>query len=571
MKVGVSMFTSTPAIGNVQAMYVLTDGQPNYMCPPQGYVPKLRQLLSSSFPDHTKTPSIHTFGFGYDIRSGLMKAIAKVGNGSYAFIPDASMIGTVFVHAVANLYATFATCVKLEIQTSENLGLVCPRYAHGETAIAKVDGDTNNIVVELGNLQNGQSRDILFMYTNPTPSRPQDTVSATLSYTRPCHSLEDTPNTVSVEIQAAEDSTMPTDLFTYHSFRHQLIDFLLSLCPAKSTDTYYLGETEGFYHTATKQLSSLLSTAKSTPYAACSHVKPLLSDLSGQIALSLEPSAYERWGRHYLLSLLHTHSHQTCNSFKDPGPLQYGNHSPLFVRSRDLLDAAFDSLPAPTPSIPFTSTNTYPSTPVNMRQYNNASYDCFLGSCTARLADGAAIQVHNLRPNMTVWTPAGPRRVAAVVETTTKTPIELCRLGKLIITPWHPIQHSSSPCPSWIFPIDHPSLNPNPKSNPTPKTSLALFPPSTKIYSVLLSPSPDPLAHAIAVEGTVCATLGHGITPISTPTTTTTTDARTHAFFGNYTSIHTNLERLPRFHGMLQSSGMYRDAVTGLACGFISS
>lgn len=36
--------------------------------------------------------TIHTFGFGYDIKSGLLKSISETGGGNYAFIPDAGMI-----------------------------------------------------------------------------------------------------------------------------------------------------------------------------------------------------------------------------------------------------------------------------------------------------------------------------------------------------------------------------------------------------------------------------------------------------------------------------------------------
>jgi len=35
---------------------------------------------------------IHTFGFGYNLYSGLLKAIAEIGGGNYAFIPDSSML-----------------------------------------------------------------------------------------------------------------------------------------------------------------------------------------------------------------------------------------------------------------------------------------------------------------------------------------------------------------------------------------------------------------------------------------------------------------------------------------------
>lgn len=57
------------------AIMILTDGMPNHMEPVQGYVPKLRSF---------KLPAaLHTFGFGYDIRSGLLKSIAEIGGGNY--------------------------------------------------------------------------------------------------------------------------------------------------------------------------------------------------------------------------------------------------------------------------------------------------------------------------------------------------------------------------------------------------------------------------------------------------------------------------------------------------------
>lgn len=71
--------------GRVPALLVLTDGIPNHRCPPKGYIPKLKTM--------TPLPAtIHTFGFGYNLRSGLLKSIAEVGGGNYSFIPDAGMV-----------------------------------------------------------------------------------------------------------------------------------------------------------------------------------------------------------------------------------------------------------------------------------------------------------------------------------------------------------------------------------------------------------------------------------------------------------------------------------------------
>lgn len=71
--------------GRNPALLVLTDGMPNVQCPPQGYVPKLRQM-------QPMRAAIHTFGFGHSLRSGLLKSIADVGGGSYNYIPDSSML-----------------------------------------------------------------------------------------------------------------------------------------------------------------------------------------------------------------------------------------------------------------------------------------------------------------------------------------------------------------------------------------------------------------------------------------------------------------------------------------------
>lgn len=65
------------------------------MCPREGYVPKLQEVLKSHEEEKSVVPSIHTFGFGYDIRSGLLQSISEVGAGTYAFIPDPGMIGNV--------------------------------------------------------------------------------------------------------------------------------------------------------------------------------------------------------------------------------------------------------------------------------------------------------------------------------------------------------------------------------------------------------------------------------------------------------------------------------------------
>ena len=80
----------------MSAILLLTDGLPNVE-PPRGTLPMLKRYKEQN---GIPCAAIGTFGFGYSLDSALLEGIAKEGNGMYAFIPDASFVGTAFVNAV---------------------------------------------------------------------------------------------------------------------------------------------------------------------------------------------------------------------------------------------------------------------------------------------------------------------------------------------------------------------------------------------------------------------------------------------------------------------------------------
>jgi hypothetical protein len=85
-------------------MLLFTDGCPNVE-PPRGHVPSMLWYTSSNeIPvNHT----VKTFGFGYSLDSKLLGEIAVTGNGgTFSFIPDAGMVGTIFIHAVASILSS---------------------------------------------------------------------------------------------------------------------------------------------------------------------------------------------------------------------------------------------------------------------------------------------------------------------------------------------------------------------------------------------------------------------------------------------------------------------------------
>jgi len=54
---------------------------------------------------------------------------------------------------------------------------------------------------------------------------------------------------------------------------------------------------------------------------------------------------FDRWGKHYLRSLLGAHQREICNNFKDKGVSNYGGN--LFETIRDEVSNIFDDMPPP--------------------------------------------------------------------------------------------------------------------------------------------------------------------------------------------------------------------------------
>ncbi|KAL2127180.1 hypothetical protein VTI74DRAFT_11200 [Chaetomium olivicolor] len=573
--------------GRVPALLVLTDGIPNFMCPRQGYVPKLRTM-------EPLPATIHTFGFGYRLRSGLLKSIAEVGGGNYSFIPDAGMIGTVFVHAVANLQSTFASNAKLRLTYPSYLQL---EETTGEAAVDKqpaaelkgeVPESLSSLTILLSNIQYGQSRDIYLRYrtaskesslkslfsSQPQPQNPP-IITATLEYQH----FTPTIHRATTHKSALDFSTVlsPAEK-AYHISRSHLISFLSTFSPLNSE----------FEHTPLKRLppdlpAELQSLAASLPAAApeflSSHpgCRSLLVDLcgdplpaeplatsdpeawTGQVALALlNPNYHYRWGTHYLPSLAGAHARQVCNSFKDAGPLRYGADSPLFVACRDRLDEAFDALPAPAPSRAVRGGGK-PAVPVSMRRFNNVGNGCFASCATVKVVDDGidgkvrVVRVGRLKSGMVVVTPKGSRRVMGVLRMEVRR-AEMClveaRRGareRLMVTPWHPVRRPGEG--EWVFPRD---------------VAVRRVRYTGAVYSVLLERDEDAEAHAILVGGVWGVTMGHGMTEEGKGA-----DTRAHQFYGDYNKVCRALARLPRTAGgVMMGGGLTRNPRTGLVNGF---
>lgn len=531
-------------------------------CPPAGYIPKLRAKLPLP-------ATIHTFGFGYQLRSGLLKYIAEIGSGNYSFIPDAGMIGTVFVHAVANLQNTYATEATLQFRYASNLQI---QEAMGTSVLSSppepfIESSKQGLQLDiaLGNIQYGQSRDIFLRFHSPHIVKlcgmepgPLPIVEATIKYKLVLDNDTGDFTSATVMHDLLKTYFIPEELVAYHESRAQICSFLSTLFPIEKLGDHAAFVTNRF-ELVTQEFATLIENLPSRNHFDSLN-KSLVQDLAGQetegqvsIALRKKTDFFERWGQHYLPSLLDAHTRQVCNSFKDPGPLQYGRDSPLFITCRDRLDEAFDNLPPPEPSRhrymareqgPPAVALAASSAPISMSSYRNACGVCFAGSTLVQLASGRAIEMRRLRRGMKLQTPLGSRKVAAVLRTPVKDET-LCRLGAVLVTPWHPISRDAK---AWTFPA---------------YTADGAVRYTGAVYSVMLQRDRNPDAHALRLEGGLWGvTLGHGVTSGGG-------DARAHAFFGNYVAVSKALLGLRvGLRGEFIGGDVGRDTQSGLVCSF---
>ncbi|KAH9885313.1 hint-domain-containing protein [Xylariomycetidae sp. FL2044] len=562
IKTGLGLFEGNENSGRVPALMVLTDGLPNYLEPDKGYIPSLRQL--GELP-----ATINTFGFGYEIRSGLLKAIAEVSGGNFAFIPDPGMICTVFTHAVAHLQTTYATKCTLEVHTTWDFNFTArPRKTIDQQH--EVVGHDMSVVIKLGNLQYGQTRDIYLENVDDNgrmaPWAPfiegevEPCLGVKLGYT-PIGSKEKKVSKFEGGFFAAEQSRLDDAETAYYLSRAMVCDFLSSFFRTSRVHEYVRSKFD--LASSNAALEELLETVPAKYYSD-PHNESLMEDLvgehpAGQIKLAVSDADYfKRWGCHYFLSLWNAHEKQLCNSFRDHGPLMY-NQNPFFLQCRDALYDAFNTIPPQRPSLPLPRA---PTADPNQNQNTQDLYyqqrwttafsgtshtiGCFAASSRVLLAatDGhqttaTTTPIRDLRRGVAVQTPRGARRVVAVLKTRVER-ARMCRIGgDLVATPWHPIRMMDDGVGEerWVFPAQVPGARGVRYTG--------------AVYSVLLQPDADVEAHALRIDGVWGVTLGHGLVGGSVDD-----DVRAHPFWGSYGEIVKEMARLGmREDGVVNGNG----------------
>jgi uncharacterized protein YegL len=446
------------AAGRHVSILFLTDGEPS------DNPTTIMQELEHQMRNITNT-TLSTFIFGNNANSHLLKSMSETGQGMYSFIPDASMIGTVFSNFIANVKDTVIPCAKITVDTFSGCHIGIPR--------------TVNII---NNIHSRTPKNICY---HLTINEDQQTLPFEIVITVDINDIKHTykvTSTVDKNVQQV-------------AVQNMRLKFIRDIAMAAESITS-IAVSQQIIDDLRRSIKTLMTTYPSNPF-----LDGMLRDLESsnpdeaQLTKAFSQMGWrDSWGRHYALSVIRANMLEETSNYKTPSIAPYANVE--FERIRDLADATFVTLPPPEPSIKPVGRNTYvPSANAANNLAANFYGGCVSGESMVDTTRGQ-IKVYDIRKGDQVIHSCGVSTVLCVVEHFVGVEdVDFVVMGanqRLKITPWHPVRmpntHES------VFPIQCPDVK-TVVDNPT------------RVFNLVMVPGDMPWYR---IDGVECVSVGHG-------------------------------------------------------------
>lgn len=287
--------------------------------------------------------SINTFGFGYELDSDLLSKLAIDGLGTYAFIPDAGYVGTVFVNSMSNLLSTMARDVTVKLEALNGATFVGTGVVGGHPHSAQ---SATSISVMLGSIQYGQSRDLVVRMLVPPGAVDAGYLRTSLDFVTAAGPIS-TPGALG----SGKSNPAEFPVVEQQSLRLQFVDCVREIMKVVTLSAIDRAQGKKLpLADAQAMVQTLADLVGNSKVADEEQMMALLEDVQGQVCEAVSREEwYTKWGIHYLPSLMFAHLSQQCNNFKDAGVQGYGGD--LFGEIRDKADEIFLALPPPKPSV----------------------------------------------------------------------------------------------------------------------------------------------------------------------------------------------------------------------------
>lgn len=503
-----SLFESSTC--NKKSIILFTDGEPN-MEPPRGYIQQLQNIKDKKY-NGKYISDINIYTYGNNVNSELSDNISKETNGIYGFIPDSILMGDLLIHKIAALRSTKVKNAILKIEF-ENINSI---YI-SESINHKFISD-NLLMINVGDILDESSRNFVLKIKTNESTIPK--IYASLEY-------ED----IKVEQTNVNIDNDSLDII-YNELRQEAVIVLSDIM----TNT-----NEGNYNNADIIFNNFISKLVDSDL----RITNLKNTFNEQIKLSYMNEYYNKWGKHYLLSLRRALQLEQCNNYKDKCVQHFGGS--MFNKILDEADDIFTSLPPPKVSktlypTPYGSTQI--TTPINMNNYISRNNPCFHGLSKVLMYDSSLKNVNEIQKGDFVKLGNNKKGIIeCVIKTILNNDIIMLSLNDdLHITQYHPVKVNNQ----WFFPQD---------LNYKKICKLECY----EIFSFILEKDDNNsrcYESGIIIGNYECATLGHGISG----------DIIGHPFFGTDLVINNLKKSLTYQSGIviLQQNSMIRNELTNL-------
>lgn len=490
-----------------------TDGEsdPSYN-PPRGIPATFRAWLDSH-PEVRVT--LHTVGYGYGkaLDMPLLRELATIGNGTVNYIADGSMVGTVFIHLLANLMSCLYRDVVLQVP---------------EAGIAE----------RIGFLQSGQTR---------------HAVLRGLPAAGPFSVCLRTPNTVLLETPV-DPATTAESPATFALARDRLLTTLRAELPKAEANTFL---NPSCLDALCGYLDGLAAGAPSDNRLP--HLRTDLRDPSdpnrGQISRAFgSTSAFQKWGRHYVPWVISGHENEWAINFKDESSKHvYGTATTRALVDRG--DGIFTTLPPPTASIAAAAAGYGyggPAAPAlaSMASVHSSAGPCFLGASLVLMADGTKKRCDQIQPGDIA---APDYRIRCVIRTEVSH-ADVVQLGSQ--------DPSGDPLETGGFTLWHPVFVNHAWRHPADLGKIRRVT-TDAIYNFVLDKD-----HVLLINDIMTCTMGHDMVA---------NEVIDHPYFGARRAGHRNvrddLEADPGWatgYIRWRNVQVQHDPVTGFICGMLS-
>jgi hypothetical protein len=471
-------------IGNNSNAFTLlfTDGEPN--------VNPVKGIMHEFLARNSRYPlksTVHTFGYGYELDSTLLRDIAERSGSLFGHIPDHSMNNSVFINFLSNSLATAVNKVDMEI-ISNNQG-----------NIASLSHPTHaNNHISIGAIQTGQPQNIIFggIIDDPHNFRLDLNIKyngITMPYRVDKIMKNDNNNNVnSLSTTVVFDKTDSiTDSQIKHilasgDFAYQIPKLWLISIIKHGMENYDLKRTmhelDKLYDIVGKMISYADNKADKEKFTAL--LKNIKSNetIEGQVYKAFSSDEwYKRWGHIYLKYFVRSHQLQVCSNFKDTSLQHYGGQ--LFREIKTEVEDIFSTIPVPQPSRSSTAfTGNF------QQSFYKPSGPCVDGFGRVEVANGSVSLVKDLVKGDVLISDGQLASIVCIIKTKIKSGyIDMLSINGMKVTPWHPIRINNK----WDFPANIGTLIP---VN------------CDYVYNFVLDKH-----HIMHIGGTDIITLGHGI------------------------------------------------------------